>query len=107
MSASPQEVHLQADGNSSSPAVRIRVKVVPGAKHQRIVGPHDGALKVLITQPPEGGAANRALCQLLAQTLGVATRQVQIARGQTNAWKTVRIEGVTVAQARRRLLKLE
>ena len=100
----PDDLKLEAETGPGCPAVRVAVKVVPGARRQRIVGPHGGALKVMIAQPPEGGAANRALCLLLAKTLGVATRQVQVVVGPGNPWKTVRIEGMTVEQARRRLL---
>lgn len=98
------DLMLQAENTASGPAVRLAVKVVPGARRQRIVGPHGGALKVLIAQPAEGGAANRALCRLLAETMAVPLRQVQVASGPTSAWKTVRIAGVTVQQARQRLL---
>ena len=98
------DLRLQAETGANGVAVRLAVKVVPGARRQRIVGPHGGALKVMIAQPPEGGAANKALRRLLAQTVGVPLRHVHVVTGMTSAWKTVRIAGVTVQQARQRLL---
>lgn len=98
------DIKLEIDTSSAAPALRLAVKVVPGARRERIVGPHGGALKVMIAQPPEKGAANRALCRLLADSLAVPARQVQVISGHSSPWKTVRIEGVTPQQARRRLL---
>ena len=80
---------------------RLAVKVVPGAKRARIVGPHGGALKVTVAQPPEGGAANKAVCRLLAEALGVA--EVEVVQGHGSPWKTVRVSGLSVDEARRRL----
>lgn len=85
------------------PSIRLQVKVVPGAKRQRIAGPLGGALKVMIAQPPEGGAANRALCLLLAKHFGVPARQVEVVQGHASAWKTVRVAGLSVEEARARL----
>jgi uncharacterized protein (TIGR00251 family) len=82
------------------------VKVVPGAKRERVVGPHGGALKVMVAQPPEGGAANRAVCRLLAGLLGVAARDVQIVQGPASSWKMVRVSGLGLDQARQRLDQL-
>src|SRR5688500_4656417 len=83
--------------------VRFAVKVVPGAKRERIVGPHGGALKVMVSQPPQGGAANRAVCRVLAEVLGVQGRDVEIVQGQSGPWKGVRVARLTVEQARARL----
>ena len=82
---------------------RLAVKVVPGAKRARIVGPHGGALKVTVAQPPVGGAANKAVCRLLAEALGVAVAEVEVVQGHGAPWKTVRVSGLSVVEARRRL----
>ena len=78
--------------------VLIRVKVVPGAKRQRIVGLLGERLKVQIAQPPEDGKANTALCFLLANHLGIAPRQVQLMEGKTCPLKTLHIAQVTLQQ---------
>lgn len=68
---------------------RIRVKAVPGAKREEIVGPLGDRLKVRVSQPPEGGRANRAIEALLASALGVKPSGVNVVSGETRAEKTV------------------
>lgn len=76
------------DGDSGS---LIRVKAVPGAKRDEIVGLLGDRLKVRISAPPEGGKANMAIRALLAAALGVRERDVEIVSGHANAEKTVRV----------------
>lgn len=78
-------------------AALIAVKAVPGAKRDEVVGRLGERLKVRVSQPPEGGKANRAICELLAEELGVRPSAVTIVRGQSSAEKTVRVEGVSAA----------
>jgi uncharacterized protein (TIGR00251 family) len=59
------DVYL-ADG----PDTLIRLKAVPGASRDAVVGLLGDRLKVRITAAPEGGKANSAICRLLAKTLG-------------------------------------
>ncbi|MGC4030591.1 MAG: DUF167 domain-containing protein [Tepidisphaeraceae bacterium] len=77
------------DGND----VLLNLKVVPGAKRTKIVGPLGDALKVAVSAPPSDGAANAAVIELLAQTLGISGRQIAITSGQTSPRKMVRIHG--------------
>jgi uncharacterized protein (TIGR00251 family) len=76
-------------------SVSFRVKVAPRASRSAIQGLHAGALKVSLTAPPVEGAANQALCELLAKQLGVAKRAVEIVQGQSARLKTVRVTGVS------------
>ncbi len=80
--------------------VRMRVRVAPRAAHARILGIHDGALKVSLTAPPVDGAANEALIALLAEALGVPKRAIAITHGHTSKSKTVLIRGVSEGQVR-------
>jgi len=80
--------------------VVVRLKVVPGASRSRIVGALGDRLKVQVAAPPEGGKANKAVIDLLAETLGVAVRDVTITTGHSQAMKTARVRGVNVAEAR-------
>lgn len=73
--------------------LELRVKAVPGAKRDEIVGVLGDRLKVRVSQPPEGGRANEAIRELLAARLGVALREIEIVQGATNPQKTVRIRG--------------
>ena len=83
--------------------VLIAVKVVPNASRDKIVGELDGALKVSVTAAPERGAANKAVCKLLARTLNVRTRQVTIDAGQTSPRKTIRINAISIDDVKERL----
>lgn len=50
--------------------VELRLKVVPGASRSAIAGELGDRLKVRIAAPPEGGKANRAVEDLLAELTG-------------------------------------
>lgn len=83
--------------------VEIRLKVVPGASRTRVVGVLGDRLKVQVAAPPEGGKANRAVCELLAELLGVPARNVSIVAGHGQAMKTALAAGVSEEQAAKRL----
>ena len=76
----------------------LELLVQPRASRTRVVGEHDGRLKVQLAAPPVEGEANRALVELLAGALSVRKVDVVIARGDTGRRKTVRVAGVTAAQ---------
>ena len=71
----------------------LRVKVVPGAKRDEIVGRLGDRLKIRVSAPPEGGKANAAVCALVAQALGIDARGVTVSQGTTSPLKTLTIEG--------------
>lgn len=71
----------------------LRVKVVPGAKRDEVIGPLGDRLKIRVIAPPEGGKANKAVCELVAAALGVDPRGVRVAHGTTSPLKTLAIEG--------------
>ena len=74
------------------------VKVVPGGSRDQIVGVLDGALKLKVAAPPEGGKANKAVIALLAKTLGVSKRDITIIAGRTNPHKRIAVAGCTADQ---------
>ncbi|HEY8750712.1 MAG TPA: DUF167 domain-containing protein [Tepidisphaeraceae bacterium] len=82
----------------------LSIKVVPGAKKNRIVGKYGDAIKLQVSAPPEGGKANEAVIALLAEALGIGPRQISITRGHTQPRKTVEIDGLDQATAEARLL---
>jgi uncharacterized protein len=88
---------------ASEPAAEIPVRLQPRASREEIVGERDGVLLVRVTAPPVGGAANQALCKLLARRLGVAKGRVRIARGQRARDKTVTVQGMEPRDAWRAL----
>lgn len=83
--------------------VTFAVRVVPRARRNQISGRHGEALKVRLAAPPVEGAANAALCDFLAQQLGVRSRAVEIISGHTSRQKVVRISGVSAEAVRRQL----
>ena len=80
-------------GDPSGRAERFKVKAVPGAKRDEIVGMLGDRLKVRVSAPPEGGRANEAICALIAAALGVRARDVAVVSGQTRAEKVVEVVG--------------
>ncbi|HEV7299926.1 MAG TPA: DUF167 domain-containing protein [Tepidisphaeraceae bacterium] len=85
---------------------QIALKVVPGASRSRIVGAMaDGSLKVAVAKPPSGGQANAAVLALLAETLDMPARSLEIVSGKASARKHVLVRGLSATAARQRLLK--
>ena len=84
----------------TSTGVTIEVLVQPRASKTRIIGPHDGRLKIALAAPPVDGAANEELCRTVAQWLGVRTGQVTLRAGATSRRKRLDVAGVTQEQVR-------
>lgn len=84
---------------------QLVVHVQPGACRAQIVGGHGDALKVRIDAPPVEGAANEALLDFMARSLGVPRREVKILRGEKSRRKLLEIRSpaaeVTEMLARR------
>lgn len=83
--------------------VLIPLKVVPNASRDRLMGELDGALKVSVAAAPERGAANKAVCKLLARALEVRPQQVKVIAGLTAPHKTLRVQGMAASDVRQRL----
>jgi uncharacterized protein (TIGR00251 family) len=83
--------------------VRLKLRVKPGGRANRLIGPHGGALKLEVQAPPDKGKANQAVIKLLAALLGVARSDVEITAGITSQDKTVEIRGLTADQLTARL----
>lgn len=62
----------------------IRIKAVPGASRSQIVGELGDRLKVQIAAPAEGGKANRAVADVLANWLRVAPSKIELRSGGSN-----------------------
>lgn len=79
--------------------IELSVLVQPRASRSKIVGEHDGMLKIQLAAPPVDGEANAELVQMLARLLGVPKRQVTLISGETSRRKRVRVDGVETATA--------
>lgn len=73
----------------------ILVKLVPAAKHNKIVGLYDDRLKISLTAPPVDGKANKAIVEFLAKKLGISKSLLEITAGQTSRRKTILASGLS------------
>jgi uncharacterized protein (TIGR00251 family) len=87
--------------------VILPVRAQPGARKAGIVGEHGGALKVAVTAPPEDGRANKALVEVLCESLGVKRSQVELVSGQTSRDKRFVIRGLSVVELQQRLAEVK
>jgi hypothetical protein len=78
--------------------VELSVLVQPRASRTRVLGEHDGLLKIQLAAPPVDGEANAALVEFLGKLLGVPRRQVSLIAGDASRRKRVAIQGVEIAQ---------
>jgi uncharacterized protein YggU (UPF0235/DUF167 family) len=81
--------------------VSFKLKVVPGASRNRVIGEYDGALKVSVTLAPEGGRANAAVIELLAQALRISPAKIRMTHGRSSPRKQVFVQGMTADSIRR------
>jgi len=78
----------------------IAVRLQPRARANEIVGERDGVVLVRVTAPPVAGAANEALCRLIAKRARVGVRRVSVVRGALAREKLVRVEGISEGELR-------
>lgn len=78
---------LQRDGEWLLLAVKAR----PGARADRIRGVAGGFLLVDVAAPPEDGRATERLLGFLAESFGVARREVALVAGAHARWKRIRV----------------
>jgi uncharacterized protein len=85
-------------------AARISVRVHPGAKREALRGRlADGALRVDVSAPPEGGRANAAVCALIADVLGVRASDVRVVHGAGARRKLIEVVTLESDEVERRL----
>lgn len=78
--------------------VRLQVRLTPKSSRDEVDGfaaLSDGRpiLKARVRAIPEDGAANKALTELLAKTLGTPKSSVEVEGGKKDRLKTVKIQG--------------
>jgi len=83
--------------------IAFEVHVVPRSPRNEIDGIHGDRLRVRVNVPPVEGAANHAVCTLIARIFGVAPTQVSIIRGLVSRMKRIHVAGIEEARAREAL----
>ena len=73
--------------------ITISLYVQPGAAKSEWAGIFDQSLKLRIKAKPVDGEANKAVCEFIADQLGVSKSSVSIGRGQTGRQKVVHVKG--------------
>ncbi len=72
----------------------LLVLVQPRASRTKVVGEHDGRLKIALAAPPVDGAANAALIEFLSDELGVRRSDVTLLDGDTGRRKRLAVRGM-------------
>lgn len=80
--------------------VLIRLHIQPKASKSRIVGFHDGCLKIAVAAPPVEGKANKAVVRFLAGIFGVPVRDVVVVSGAQSRKKLVAVHGIDASAIR-------
>jgi uncharacterized protein YggU (UPF0235/DUF167 family) len=88
-------------------STRLRLRVVPGAAKPGVVGRYGDAWKVRVATAPERGAANAAVVDLVARTLGVQPRAVRLVSGLGSRDKIVEVDGLRPDETEARLASAE
>jgi len=78
----------------------LLVLVQPRASRTKIVGEHDGRLKIALAAPPVDGEANAALLEFVGAWLKVKKNRVELTSGQTSRRKVVRVIGLGLSAVR-------
>ncbi len=89
-------IKRQKDGS-----IIIDVRVQPKSSCDRIMGEHDGALKIAVTTAPEGGKANSAVIKLLSKLLNIPRSNIEIISGAKSRDKRLKISGVGPSQIKK------
>jgi uncharacterized protein (TIGR00251 family) len=88
---------------SSPSGTRLSLRVQPRASRDEIVGIAGDAIRVRLTAPPVGGAANDALLRFLAARLEIPRSALTLVSGHTARTKVVALDGVSAEEVSRRL----
>lgn len=80
----------------------LPVRVTPRSSRTKLTREGE-SLHAWVTAAPADGQANAAVCELVAEALGIAKSRVSLARGATSRSKTLRVEGLSLEEVLDRL----
>jgi len=78
-------------------SVLFTVRLTPRAGRDEIDGVVEGVLRVRVAAAPVDGAANDALCRLIARELDVAPTTVELIAGASGRRKRIAVHGIEPA----------
>jgi uncharacterized protein (TIGR00251 family) len=96
-------VKPSASKTAPPPFCVLPIKAVPDAPRTEICGWLGEAVKIKVHAPPVEGRADEVLCDFLAEQLKLPRRAVTVRHGDTSRQKLVRIDGLSLAEAKTRL----
>ena len=73
--------------------ITLNLRCQPGAKQTKVVGLHDGCLKISLQAPALENKANEMLLSWLSKQLRVPQKQIQLLSGQNSRIKRLEIWG--------------
>ena len=89
---------------SGDAVTRLPIRARPGARRDDVAwDPWRSVWVISVTAPAEGGAANRALLELVADRLGLDRNQVTFERAGSSRSKRLVILGLSSDEVRARL----
>lgn len=80
------------------------IRLQPRSRRDAVLGERDGALLISLQAAPVDGAANAALLRFLADQLRLPLGAFTLVRGTSSRLKWIALVGLSVEEARRRLL---
>lgn len=70
---------------------KLAVHVTPRSSKNAVVGREGDEVRVKVSAPPDGGKANKAVCKVVADALGLPKSAVEVASGHTSRHKRLSI----------------
>lgn len=71
--------------------MKLKVKIIPNASKNEIVGEQEGVLKIKIKTQPEKGKANKELIKFLAKEWDIPKSSISIVKGMRSKIKILQI----------------
>ncbi|MBU3605771.1 DUF167 domain-containing protein [Polynucleobacter sp. MWH-Creno-3A4] len=78
--------------------ITLNLHCQPGAKQTKVVGLHDGCLKISLQAPAQENKANELLLAWLSKQLKLPQKQIQFVSGQNSRKKRVEVWGPISAE---------
>ncbi|MGW8193585.1 MAG: DUF167 domain-containing protein [Desulforhopalus sp.] len=89
----------------SDKSVILKLYVQPKAAKNRLVGLHDGCLKLAVAAPPVDGKANKQVLKFLATILGIPASALSLSSGAQSRRKQVVVKSLDASSVRNRIEK--